>query len=37
MLSFRKLFHLLDNVEKYAGAGEAKDDNVAHAHFTMDN
>jgi len=32
---FRKSCHLRDNVEKYSRAGEATDDNTAHAHFML--
>jgi len=32
---FRKLCRLRDNVEKHCTAGEAIDDNMAHAHFTV--
>jgi hypothetical protein len=32
---FRKLRRLLDNVKKYSRAGQAADDNMAHAHFTL--
>jgi hypothetical protein len=27
---------LLNNVEKYGGAGQATEDNMAHAHLTLD-
>jgi len=30
-------FLLLDNVEKYCTAGQATDDNMAHAHCMLDN
>jgi hypothetical protein len=33
---FRKSCHLWDNVEKYSTAGQAIDDNVAHAHCMLD-
>ena len=32
----RKLCRLLDNVEKYCRAGQATDDNMAHAHCMLD-
>jgi hypothetical protein len=32
---YHKLCRLLDNVEKYCTAGQATDDNMAHAHFMM--
>jgi hypothetical protein len=31
---FPKILPIMCNVEKYNGAGEATDDNMAHAHFT---
>jgi hypothetical protein len=31
---FPKILPFMSNVEKYSGAGEAIDDNMAHAHFT---
>jgi hypothetical protein len=34
---FRKSYRLCDNVEKYFGAGQATDDNMAHAHYVLDN
>jgi hypothetical protein len=34
---FFKLCHLLDDVEKYSIAGQATDDNMAHAHCMLDN
>ena len=35
--TFFFLFFLLgDNVEKYRRAGQATDDNIAHAHFMLD-
>jgi len=34
---FFKLCHLWDNVEKYCRAGQATDDNMAHAHCMLDN
>jgi hypothetical protein len=34
-LFFLKSCHLWDNVEKYCRAGQATDDNMAHAHFTL--
>ena len=33
---FRKSYHFLDNVEEYCRAGQATDDNVAHAHCMLD-
>jgi hypothetical protein len=33
----RKSCSLSDNVEKYGTAGNATDDNMAHARFMMDN
>jgi uncharacterized membrane protein YraQ (UPF0718 family) len=33
---FRKMYRLWDNVEKYCTAGQATDDNMAHAHFMTD-
>jgi len=33
---FRKIFILWDNVEKYCRAGQATDDNIAHAHCMLD-
>jgi len=33
---FRKSCRLWDNVEKYFGAGQATDDNMAHAHCMLD-
>ena len=33
---FRKSHLLWDNVEKYGGAGQAIDDNMAHAHCMLD-
>ena len=33
---FRKSYRLWDNVEKYCTAGQATDDNMAHAHFMLD-
>ena len=32
-----KSCHLWDNVEKYCRAGQATDDNMAHAHFVLCN
>jgi len=32
----RKSCRLWDNVEEYSTAGEATDDSLAHAHFTLD-
>jgi len=32
---FQKSCRLWDNVKKYGGAGEAIDDKMAHAHFTV--
>ena len=32
---FRKSFPLLGKVEKYSTAGQATDDNMAQAHFTL--
>jgi len=34
---FRKSCRLSDNVEKYCTAGQAADDNMAHANFMLDN
>ena len=34
---FWKLYCLWDNVEKYCRAGQATDDNMAHAHCMLDN
>jgi len=34
---FRKSFRLWDNVEKYSGAGQATEDNKAHAPYLLDN
>jgi hypothetical protein len=34
---FRKSCRLWDNIEKYCIAGQAKDDNMAHAHCMLDN
>ena len=34
---FRKSYRLRDNVEKYCRAGQATDDNTAHAHCMLDN
>ena len=34
---FRKSCRLWDNVEKYCGAGQAADDNMAYAHCMLDN
>jgi len=34
---FFKSCRLLDNVEKYCRAGQATDDNMAHAHCMLDN
>jgi len=34
--SFRKSCRLWDNVEKYCRAGQAADDNMAHAHCMLD-
>jgi hypothetical protein len=31
-----KIVHWWDNVEKYCGAGQATDDNMAHAHCVLD-
>ena len=36
MTLFRKSCRLLDNVEKYRGAGQATDENMAHAHCMLD-
>jgi len=33
----RKSCRLWDNVEKYGTAGQATDDNTAHARFVLDN
>jgi len=33
---FRKSCRLWDNVEKYCRAGQATDDNMAHAHCMLD-
>jgi len=33
---FRKSCRLWDNVQKYCRAGQAADDNTAHAHCTLD-
>jgi len=33
--SFRKSYRLWDNVEKYCRAGQATDDNMAHAHCML--
>jgi len=33
---FRKSCRLWDNVEKYSRAGQATDDNMAHAHCMLD-
>ena len=33
----KKLYCLWDNVEKYSRAGQATDDNMARAHYTMAN
>jgi len=33
---FRKECRLLDNVEQYCTAGQATDDNMAHAHCMLD-
>ena len=33
---FRKSYRLRDNVEKYFRAGQATDDNMAHAHCMLD-
>jgi hypothetical protein len=35
-LSPRKLCRLLDNAKKYLRAGQATDDNTAHAHCMLD-
>ena len=32
-----KSYRLWDNVEKYGRAGQATDDNMAHAHYMLDN
>jgi len=34
---FPNLFRLYDNVEKYIRAGQATDNNTAHAHYMLDN
>jgi len=34
---FQKSCLLWDNVEKYCTAGQATDDNMAHAHCMLDN
>jgi len=34
---FRKSCSLWDNVEKYRRAGQATEDNMAHAHSILDN
>ena len=34
---FRKSCRLWDNVEKYCTAGQATDDNMAHARYMLDN
>jgi len=34
---FFKPCRLYDNVEKYCRAGQATDDNIAHAHCMLDN
>ena len=36
LFSFRKSCRLWDNVEKYWRAGQAADDNMAHAHRVLD-
>jgi len=33
---FRKSCNLWDNVEKYCRAGQATDENIAHAHCMLD-
>ena len=33
---FSKIMPFCDNVEKYCRAGQAKDDNMAHAHCMLD-
>ena len=35
-LFFRKSLRLRDNIEKYCRAGQATDDNMAHAHCMVD-
>jgi len=37
IFSFRKSCRVWDNVEKYCTAGQAKDDNLTHAHCILDN
>ena len=34
---FRKSYKLWDNVEKYCRVGQVTDDNIAHAHFMLEN
>jgi hypothetical protein len=34
---FSKIVLFMDNVEKYCRTGQATDDNMAHAHFMLDN
>jgi len=34
---FRKFYLLCDNVEKYCGAGQATDDDMAHVHCVLGN
>jgi len=34
---FQESCRLRDNVEKYCTAEQATDDNMAHAHFMLDN
>jgi len=34
---FSKKCRLWDNLEKYCSAGQATDDNMAHAYFTLGN
>jgi len=33
----RESCHLCDNMEKYGTAGQTTDDDVAHAHYILDN
>ena len=36
IMSFQKLFHLWDNVDKYCTARQATDNNMAHVHCILD-
>jgi hypothetical protein len=36
-VTFSKIVHFLDNLEKYCTAGQTTDDNMAHAHYMLDN